>query len=138
MSDPNQPSPNSSPDWRAERRAERHARHEARGPVGGAIAGLVLLVIGAVLLADNFGYHLPEHWWAALLLIPAAGSLVSAARFWREDSRMSARVTGSLAGGLIFLVLACAFFFGVDWNFLWPAVLMLIGAGLMARSYWPK
>src|SRR6185436_2780573 len=97
MSDPN--IPNSSPDWREQRRAERQQRHTARREAWGGvpIGGLVLLVIGAVLLAGQMGYNLPERWWAALLLIPAAGALVSGVRFWREDNRMSARVTGSLA-----------------------------------------
>jgi phosphatidylserine synthase len=138
MTDPN--TTNSSPDWREQRRAERAQRRAVRrGLWGGApIGGLILLVVGAVLFADNFGYHLPERWWAALLLIPAGGALVSAIRFWQIDTRMSARVTGSLAGGVIFLILACAFFFGVNWSFFWPAILMLVGAALMARSYWPK
>jgi phosphatidylserine synthase len=141
MNDPNTTnSTTPSPDWREQRRAERAARHAGRREMwGGApIGGLVLLVIGAVLLANQFGYHLPENWWAALLLVPAGGALVSAVRFWREDNRVSARVTGSLAGGAIFLILACAFFFGVNWSFFWPAILMLVGAALMARSYWPK
>ncbi len=134
--------PNSNPtgDWRDARRAERAARREGRREIwGGApIGGLILLVIGAVFLARQFGYELPPNWWAALLLIPAAGALVSAIRFWREDSRMTARVTGSLAGGVLFLILACAFFFGANWGFVWPAVLMLFGAVLMARSYWSR
>lgn len=139
MSDPNSTGTPSG-DWREQRRAERHARRDARhGLWGGApIGGLVLLVIGGVLLANQFGYHLPDRWWAALLLIPAGGALVSSVRFWREDNRMSARVTGSAAGGVVFLILACAFFFGANWSFFWPVLLMLVGAGLMARSYWPK
>jgi phosphatidylserine synthase len=138
MSDPNLTQP--SPDWREQRRAERHARRDARrGSWGGApIGGLILLVVGAVLLADNFGYHLPERWWAALLLIPAGGALVSAARFWRIDGRLSSRVIAALTGGVVFLLVACSIFFGMNWSFLWPVLLILIGAGLMARSYWPR
>ena len=137
MSDPNIPDPSS--DWRDQRRADRAQRHGMRRMGGGApIAGLVILVIGAALLADNMGYHLPEHWWAALLLIPAGGSLVSAARFWRVDNRLSSRVIASLAGGVAFLLVACSIFFGMNWSFLWPALLIMVGAGLMARSYWPR
>ena len=138
MSDPNMSSSNG--DWREARRAERAARRAGRRELwGGApIGGLILLVIGGVLLARQFGYELPSNWWAALLLIPAGGALVSSVRFWREDNRMSARVTGSAAGGVLFLILACAFFFGANWGFIWPAVLMLFGAALMARSYWPR
>lgn len=141
MNDPDPTSSaNPSPGWRDQRRAERAARHAGRHEIwGGApVGGLILLVIGGVLLANQMGYNVPDRWWAALLLIPAGGALVSAVRFWREDSRMSARVVGSLAGGVIFLILACAFFFGINWSIFWPLLLMLVGAGLMARSYWPR
>ena len=138
MNDPNTTQP--SPDWRDQRRAERQARRDSRrGMRGGApIGGLIILVIGAVLLAQNMGYHLPQHWWAALLLIPAGGALVSAARFWRVDNRFSSRVIAALTGGIVFLFVACSIFFGMNWSFLWPVLLILVGAGLMARSYWPR
>ena len=117
MSNPDNSGSDQNIDWRAARRAERKARRAARrgGDAGHyehggpGIGGLILVVIGAVLLVGQFGFHLPERWWAALLLIPAGGALVSAVRFLRIDEHFSRRVIGPLVIGLVFLGLACAF-----------------------------
>jgi hypothetical protein len=132
-------------DWRAARRAQRKARRAARrahsgeiehGGNGGAIGGAILVAIGAVLLAGQFGYELPERWWAALLLIPAVGSLVAAIRQFRADDRVSHRVLGSLVAGIVFLALAGAVYFGLDWSVLWPALLIIVGLGIISRNAW--
>ncbi len=140
MSPSQTPADMPDPDSRDARRQRRHERRAMRRDrIGGpAVGGVILLLIGAVLLAQNLGWHPPDNWWAAFLLIPAAGSLIAAIRGYNEDGRMTGRVTGALAAGLIFLVLACALYFGVNWGIFWPIVLMLIGAGLMFRSYWPN
>ena len=73
--------------WRDMRRAERQARrgmrHEMMGHgwSGFPIGAVVLIIVGVVFLLGNFGFHLPPHWWAVLLLIPAVGLLVAAIRF---------------------------------------------------------
>ncbi len=140
MADPDTNRPQSRAELREQRRANRHERRDmVRSLFGGLpLGGLILLVIGGVLLARNLGMQLPENWWAAFLLIPAGGALVAAIRAYRVDERFSNRVVGSLAGGLIFLVLACSLYFGVAWGIFWPLILMLIGAGLMARGYFSR
>lgn len=151
MSDPHtttQPGPEPGPtaDWRDLRRAERHARREGRRQAmaermgrhwhGVPVGGIVVLAIGVVLLMGNFGFHLPPRWWAALILIPAVAALVSAIRFYRIDGGGSARVTASAIGGLVLLALALALFFGVNWGLFWPVILILVGIGMVSRSYW--
>lgn len=146
MSDPNQPTntttpdPSTSGDWRDQRRAERQARRETRRDMMGGlpIGGLILLAIGVIFLAGNFGFHLPERWWAVVILIPAVAAIVSAIRFYRTDGTMNARVTGSAVGGVIMVALALALFFGLNWGMFWPVILIVVGASILMRNYWRR
>ena len=129
-------------DWREQRRRERRQRRAARHPgwggVGGPwIGGLVLVILGIGLMLRNLGYQLPERWWALLLLLPAVGSLVAAIRSYRVSGSTPDTI-GALAGGAIFTLLALALFFGVNWGIFWPLILVLLGVGLLLRSYWPR
>lgn len=138
--DPKLP-PEPANDWRAGRRAEREARRdEHRSRWGGAPVGaIVLILIGGLLLAQNFGLELPARWWALFLLIPAAGGLVAAIRHYRASGdSIDGEVIGSLVSAIIFLVLALAFFFGFAWGAFWPALLIVIGLGILARDYLPR
>lgn len=136
MSDQQPPQPG---DWRAQRRQERQERRASRraGWGGAPIGAIVLVVIGVVLLLENFGYSLPERWWALLLLLPAIGSLVAAIRSYRSKGS-TPDVLAALAGAVIFTVLSLALFLGVDWGIFWPVILILLGAGALLRAYWPK
>lgn len=155
MSDPNTPSPGPTPDqagstnstgpngnWRDMRRAERDARREARHAMGGyrgyPVGALVLIAIGVIFLLGNFGLHIPAHWWAIFLLVPAAGLLVTAIRFYRVDNTFSGRAMGPLIGGIVLLVMALAIFFGLHWGVFWPIVLIAVGAAIIARRGQPR
>lgn len=139
MSDPAPISSNGN--WRDQRRKERQERQAARhsswnGWAGPSLGGVVLIILGVGLLLQNIGYHLPERWWALLLLLPAVGSLVAAIRSYRVRGASPDSV-GALVGGAVFTALALALFLGVDWGIFWPVVIVLLGASLLIRSYWP-
>jgi hypothetical protein len=137
-----------SPNWRDLRQQERDARraerHAWRGQQGGhhwhggpPIGALVLIVIGVMVLLGNFGFHLAGHWWAALILVPAVGLLVTAIRFYRADGEANGRVIGPAIGGFVLLALALSLFFGFHGaGFMWPVVLIAVGAALIARRNW--
>jgi hypothetical protein len=147
MSDPNAtgsagPGPTESAptgNWRDQRRAERDARRAHRhdmmgyGWNGFPIGGIVIIAIGVIFLLGNFGFHLPAHWWAVLLLIPAVGLLVTAIRFYRVDNTMNGRAMGPAIGGVLLLAMALAIFFGLNWGVFWPIVLIAVGASIIAR-----
>lgn len=138
--DPELP-PEPASDWRAGRRAARDARRdERRSQWGGApIGAIVLILIGVLLLAQNFGLELPARWWALFLLIPATGALVAAVRHYRDSGdELTGEVIGSLISAAIFLVLTLAFFFGFAWGIFWPVLLIAIGLGILARDYLPR
>jgi hypothetical protein len=134
MSSPDQPSaPRLS--RREARREQRAARRDMMyGWAGPSIGGVVLVVLGLVLLGRNMGLEVPDRWWALLLLIPAIGSLVAAIRSWRGGGSGTETLVGLVAAA-IFTVLALALFFGVEWGALWPVVLILVGGGLIFRSW---
>lgn len=119
-------------EWRLRRRQERWG--------GAPIGAIILLIVGVVLLAQNFGLvTLPENWWAFFLLIPAAGSLVAAVRHYRDaDNEITGDVIGSLISTAIFTTLWATFFFEFGWGLFWPVLLIAIGLGLLARDYWPR
>lgn len=138
---PDEP-PMSRGDWREARRRERHARRAERhagmsGFAGPWLGGVVLVILGVGLLLQNIGYELPQRWWALLLLLPAVGSLVAAIRSYRVSGGTPDTI-GALVGGAIFTALALALFFGVNWGIFWPLILVLLGIGLLLRSYWPR
>ncbi len=148
MSDPNTTStgpttgPSTPPqgDWRDMRRAERQARRAAwrengRPGWGGVpIGGLIILAIGVVVLAGNFGYHSPGPWWSVVLLIPAVGLLVTAIRFYRADNTFGSRAMGPAIGGILLLALALSIFFGVNLGLFWPVVLIVVGGAIVLRG----
>lgn len=116
-------------------RDERPMRHDSwPAPV---FIGLAVVVVGLVFLARNFGVYLPlpERWWAIPILLPAAAALVSAARFYRQDGGISARVAGAATGGLLILSTALILFLDIEWDEAWPVMVIIVGLGIMARGF---
>ena len=103
---------------------------------GAWVGALVLIGIGVVFLLRNIGYPLPEHWWAFFLLIPAIGALATAWNAYRQHRTFDGPVIGSLFAAAILIGLALIFLLNVDinWNLLWPVVLILLGLGILLRS----
>lgn len=134
---PNPPSTNPPPPtWREQRHAERLARRQRLGWVGPGIGGIVLVIMGFVLLAQNFGAQLPDNWWAAFLLIPAVGAFVAVSRLYQEHGHLNAEALVALIGGIVLTLLATSLYFDFGWGLIWPAILIAIGAGILIRTYW--
>jgi drug/metabolite transporter (DMT)-like permease len=120
------------------RTPERDRDDQQRGP-GAYIAAAILIAVGVVFLFQNMGYDLPGNWWALFLLIPAIGSLASAWRSYERNGRQySSGMAGPLIAGIVFLALTATFLFDLDvnWNLIWPAILIALGLGALARAYW--
>ena len=115
----------------SDRRGMRHGNWH-----GMPIGGLIVLAVGVIFLARNFGLNLPDHWWALFIIVPAAATLVTAARFYRMDGGLSPRVSGTAMGGTLMLAIGIALFVGVNWSFFWPVLLIIVGLGILARGYW--
>jgi hypothetical protein len=138
MADDNQ-APDGPQDWREMRRQEREARRGEHGWGGPWIGGVILIGLGLIFLAQNFGIAFPKNWWAVFILIPAIGSLMAAWRNYEASGgALSGAVIGPAVAGLIFVAMAVARFYGVTWGVFWPSILILGGAGVMARTMWRR
>jgi hypothetical protein len=105
------------------------------------IAAAILIGVGVVFLFQNMGYAIPGNWWALFLLIPAVFALASAwSSYRRNGGRFGPGMAGSLITAAVMIALTLVFLLDldVDWNVIWPAVLIVIGLGVLVRAYWRK
>ncbi len=124
MNDQNpQPLPPAAPD-----------RHAGRWAIG-----VIVIVIGVAFLGQNLGWWSGwslHNWWALFILIPAVGSLAAAWRQYVANGRSFGGDVGrSLLIGVVLVLVAASFLFELDWGYLWPVVLILIGVGLLVGRW---
>jgi hypothetical protein len=118
-------SESSSPDFR------RH--HHSDAPPW--VLGGVLIAIGVFLLLRNVTGQGMGNWWALFILIPAIGSLANAWRVYQTSGQVTEAVIGPLVGGVILLFVFAMLFFGFNWGFLWPVLLILAGIGALVGVF---
>ena len=143
---------NSAPpaDWRTLRRQEREQRRamryemraqrrEWRGSSGWAV-GAVFILIGVLLMMQNFGAMEFRNWWALFILIPAFGSLAAAWRiFENNDALLTPMVIGPLFTSMILFAITAAFLFDLNWGILGPVLLILLGvSALLTTLFWER
>ncbi len=102
---------------------------------GGWLLGVIVIIIGVAFLGQNLGWWSGwalQNWWALFILIPAFGSL---ARAWRQYVANGRRFGGDVARplllGLLLVFVTLVFLLGLDWAYVWPVVLILVGVGLL-------
>ncbi len=131
----NQATNNPAPDWRDLRAQERAEHRAARGGGGAWIVGGIFIVLGGLLLLQNFGFPGLDNWWALFILIPAVGSLAAAWQVFQNNGDLfSAGVIGPAVVGLILLGVTAAFLFEINvaWGLIGPIILILVGLGVLA------
>ncbi len=105
------------------------------------IAAAILIGVGVVFLFQNMGYAIPGNWWALFLLVPAVFALAGAWKSYRKNGgRFGPGMAGSLITALVLVALTLVFLFDLDvnWHVIWPAVLIVIGLGVLVRAVWRK
>lgn len=137
----NQPDSNPAPDWRELRRQEREQRHAARAERrtwhgnNAWVGGVILIVLGIVLMLQNFGAFTLRNWWALFILIPAVGSLATAWNIYtRRAGKFTAAVSGPLVGGLVLIAVTVTFLFDLNWGIVGPLLLILLGVGALVGA----
>ncbi len=133
----NQPSNNARPDWRELRQQEREERRADKDNNAPWIVGAVLIVVGIVLLLQNFGFTALTNWWALFILIPGVGSFGTAWAIYRnQGGQFTTAMLGPILIGLILIGVSFAFLFEVtvNWNLLFPIILILVGIGALLGS----
>ncbi|HVP00504.1 MAG TPA: DUF5668 domain-containing protein [Bryobacteraceae bacterium] len=99
---------------------------------GGLIGGVILAGIGVLLLLQNLGipyFEDLERYWPVILIVVG---IVQAARSWG----MGGRIWGGIvfAVGVVFLLSNLGIIHGDVWRFLWPALFITLGLGMLARA----
>jgi hypothetical protein len=104
---------------------------------GVPLVGLGIVLVGVIFLARNFGFDfpLPDRWWALFIVIPAGGALVTAARLYNQDGRLSQRVVGAATVGLLILTSALILFLDLEWDTWWPVMVIIVGLGILVRGF---
>jgi uncharacterized membrane protein YdbT with pleckstrin-like domain len=126
-----------------DRRESRRQRREALGVPGGStwVVGLILIVLGGAFLMQNMGkFYFPfTNWWALFILIPAFGSLDRAYRAYRNaGNQFTTFVRNSAFVGLILTMVAGMFIFNLNWTYLGPIMIILVGMGILATNMIPS
>lgn len=99
----------------------------------GWVGGVVLIALGVVFMAQQYGL-VTGNWWAIFIYLAAFANFANMVRSWRKDGRFGSAATGSLVGGLLLTTIASIFMFNLRWDIWWPAVLITIGIGIVAGS----
>jgi predicted lipid-binding transport protein (Tim44 family) len=122
-----------------ERRAQRAERRAHRHDAAPWLGGVILIVLGLIFLAQNFGVATLNNWWALFILIPAGGAFSAAWRKYQAAGEsLTSDVLGSLMGGLILTAVSLIFLFnlnlGANGNLLWPILLILGGVAVLLQA----
>lgn len=108
------------------RRKHRHGRRGS-APWG---FGLALIILGGLLLFSNLTGWSLVNWWALFILLPAFGSLNKAVSIRRATGHFPKPAREALGWGIILLLVATLFLFGLNWSVFWP--ILLVGVGVAA------
>lgn len=107
------------------------ATQEARRWIGGA----ALILIGAAFLFQNATGIWLENWWAYLIAVPGVIALATAWEMVRRNGgRLDAPAIRVAFGGLVPLVVAGIFVFGLDWGRVWPVFLIIAGLAVFLQG----
>lgn len=126
---------------RSEARRQRRASLNAPSSGSAVVAGLILILLGAAFLMQNFGnYTIPlRNWWALFILIPAIGAFDTALRGYRQEGgRLTGPARGSLLVGLVLTLVTAAFLFQLNWAFVGPVLLIFAGLGILLTPKHPE
>jgi F0F1-type ATP synthase assembly protein I len=72
-------------------------------------------------------------------MIPAIGSFGSAWNAYHDHgNQFSSQVMGSLIGGIIFTFITTIFLFNLNWSYMWPILLIVVGLMIFINSFFKK
>lgn len=102
----------------------------------GMFWGLVLIVVGVIIFAQQLGLVSGQfNWWAAFILIPAFGSFATAFSAFQSSGKFNAAVRNGIGGGLVVLMVAIMFLFGLDWAVYWPLMVIVFGFSIFLNGF---
>lgn len=93
--------------------------------------GVILIAVGIVFLLTTVFDVTLHNWWALFILIPGCCKLIGAGQRYGHDGRFSHQVRSDLTWGLILILVASTFIFGLNWGAIWPIFLIIFGIGAL-------
>ncbi len=119
-----------------EANAARHNSDCARKSRAGEVfTGLIVIAVGLVFLADNFGIDLPffgwHNWWAMFILIGAVAPAGRAIDRYRSVGALDGQVVHALLSALAIVVVALIFLLDASFATWWPVFLVIGGLSML-------
>jgi len=106
--------------------------------IGEVVAGLVVIGIGLIFLADNFGVDFPffgwHNWWALFILIGAAAPASRAIDRYRSVGTIDAQVAHSMISALAVVAVALIFLLDASFGKWWPIFLVIGGLSMLVSG----
>jgi len=106
--------------------------------IGEVVAGLVVIGIGLIFLADNFGVDFPffgwHNWWAMFILIGAAAPASRAIDRYRSVGTIDAQVAHSMISALAVVAVALIFLLDASFGKWWPIFLVIGGLSMLVSG----
>jgi uncharacterized membrane protein YhaH (DUF805 family) len=93
--------------------------------------GIALVLVGGLFLLDTFNILnlVTGNWWAIFILIPGLNMALRGWRDFGETGTKTSRRSGIF--GMILILIAFTFFFGISWSYVFPAILIGVGVYIL-------
>jgi len=108
---------------------------QPRSRVGEIATGSIVILVGLVFLANNFGIDFPffgwHNWWALFILIGAAAPAARALDRYRSVATIDAQVARSLISVLAVVTVALIFLLDASFAVWWPVFMVIGGLSML-------
>ncbi len=110
---------------------------QCKSRVGEVVAGLVVILVGLIFLADNFGIDFPflgwHNWWAVFIMIGAGSPAGHAIDRYRQVGAIDAQVVHSMISALAVVAVALMFLLDLSLARWWPSFIIIGGMCMLFR-----
>jgi hypothetical protein len=108
---------------------------ERKSRIGEVATGSVVILIGMIFLANNFGIDFPffgwHNWWALFILVGAASPAARAFDRYRSVGTIDAQVAHSMFSALAIVTVALIFLLDASFATWWPIFLVIGGLSML-------
>ena len=116
---------------RMQRRRERWERHRDRGQSHGIVWGIIIIAIGVLFLLRNLDiFYFDSIWqfWPVILIVIGVSKITS-------SSHPGNVLPGLILAGVgtVFLLQSLDVLPGRIWQYIWPGILIAVGASMLAK-----
>jgi len=111
---------------------------QRRSRVGEIATGVIVILVGLVFLANNFGIDFPffgwHNWWALFILVGAASPAARAFDRYRSVGTIDAQVAHSMVSTLAIVAVASIFLLDASFATWWPVFLVIGGLSMLVSG----